>query len=66
MTYAEQNHDRWPDLLTSLQATISGAWWIHSYDLNGQETAETIKQESTTYTNQQAKVDIRGPLKASR
>lgn len=47
------------------QATIFGAWWICSYDLHGQETTKANKQESTAYPHQQAKVNLRGPIKAS-
>lgn len=53
-------------VLTFQQATIFGTRRIYSHDLNGQETAETVEQKGTAYPNQQAKVDICGPLEASR
>lgn len=48
------------------QATVSGSRGICSHDLNGEETAEAVKQEGAAYPHQQAKTNLRGPFKARR
>ena len=46
-----------------LQATIFGSRRICSYDLNGEETTEVIKQEGAAYPYQQTKIDLCGSFK---